>query len=347
MYFTLAQVRKALAGTTNAYKSTDLDWDINRAVEGLAGLSGWECMRRTVRFFSAGPVFALPQGYAGIVRICVNGQPASLRSQDFRFLQSGPGDLRRPPKGFAPVAIKNVTDVGVSPVIVEPSFVFRLVAFTDVPMSATTRPEWDTSGGKVPPKLTVVGVRPDGRMAREELTLNGYNNDGSWHVYPGEFTPGSVEFVRIEDVVVPEGVTDYITLYAVPSDALDYESNGFQIACYNPRLTVPRFRRYEISGIPPGAPLEILAETRIDPVPLVNDTDTVPFESPIEPIEWMIRADWAMKSGEVTQAQNYRNQAMNWLKAHEITDDTIQTQVVVNSVYSGSMGEISEEADNI
>ena len=66
-----------------------------------------------------------------------------------------------------------------------------------------------------------------------------------------------------------------------------------------------------------------------------------------EPIEWMIRADWAMKSGEVTQAQNYRNQAMNWLKAHEVTDDTIQTQVVVNSVYAGSMGEISEEADNI
>lgn len=347
MYFTLAQVRKALAGTTDAYKSADLDWDINRAIEGLAGLSGWECLRRTVRFFSAGPVFALPQGYAGLVRVCVNGRPASLRGQDFRFLQSGPGDLRRPPSGFVSVATKNVVDIGMSPVIMEPVHRFKLVTFTDAPRSDTSRPEWDTSGGKVLPKLTVVGLRPDGRMAREELSLNGYDSDGSWHTDDGEFTPGSVEFSRIEDVVVPENASDYITLYAVPADSVDYEADGYQISCYNPRLSVPRFRRYELTSVPPGMPIEVIAETRIEPVPLVRDTDVVPFQSPIEPIGWMIRADWAMKSGEVTQAQNYRTQAMNWLKAQEITDDTIQTQVVVNSVYSGSMGEISEEADNI
>jgi hypothetical protein len=61
----------------------------------------------------------------------------------------------------------------------------------------------------------------------------------------------------------------------------------------------------------------------------------------------MLRADWQMKSGEVTQAQNYRNQAMAWLKSHEVVDDTKQTQVVINSVYNGSMGELSDEAENI
>lgn len=348
MYFTLAQVRKALAGTSGAYVSNELhlDKDINKAIQGLACLSGWECLRRTVRFFSAGPVFALPQGYAGLVRVCVNGRPASLRGQDFRFLQSGPGDLRRPPPGFVPVSLQNVVDIGPSPVILEPVSSFRLIAFTDVPMNETTAPEWDTSGGKTLPVLTVVGMRPDGRVVRETLILNGYKADGSWQ---DGATAGSVEFARIEDVVVPENASGYITLYAIPatSDAASYESDGYQIACYNPWVPVPRFRRYEIANIPPGMPVEVLAETRIDPVPLVKDTDVVPFQSPFEPIGWMIRADWLMRSGEAVQAQNYRNQAMNWLKSQEIADDTVQTQVVVNSVYSGSMGELSEDADNI
>lgn len=333
MYFTLKQVREALAGSTGAYVSDStperLNWDINQAIRGLSGLSGWECMRRTVRFLSAGPVFALPQGYAGIVRVCVNGRPASLRSQDFRFLQSGPGDLKRPPKGFVPVPICNVVDVDVSSVIVEPSHTFKLLAFTD----------GDVTGLK-PPRLVVTAMKPDGRMVRIEKAVHSFEDFDD--DYSTELDASTV-LAKIEQVVV-ENATDYISLYAV---AESDETVRYQIACYNPQIPVPKFRRYEISGIPPDTPVEVLAETRIDPVPLVNDTDVVPFESPIEPIEWMIRADWQMKSGEVTQAQNYRTQAMNWLKAHEVTDDTIQTQVVVNSVYAGSMGEISEEADNI
>lgn len=341
MYLTLKQVCDTLSGSsTGAYASTSLVRDVNKAIQGLSGLSGWECLRRTVRFFSAGPVFALPQGYAGLVRVCLNGRPATVRGQDFRFLQSGPGDLRRVPKGFVPVSTQNVADIGTSPVISEPVRPFRLFAFTDAAL-----------GEKPEPALVVSGLRPDGRTVRVELPLNHYEeDDGHGEPVPGtvdvaEAEPSDVVFSRISDVVVQDGTTDYVTLYAV-SDAGDLDVRR-QIACYNPKVPVPRFRRYELDGVPEGAPVELLVEARIDPVPLVRDTDVVPFESPVEPIEWMIRADWAMKAGEATQAQTYRTQAMNWLKAREITDDTVQTQVVVNSVYRGSMGEISEEADNI
>lgn len=341
MYYTLGQVKDALKGTTNAYTSGDLTRDINRAITGLAGLSGWQCLRRTVRLFSAGPVFALPQGYAGLVRACVNGRPATLRAQDFRFLQSGPGDLRRPPPGFVSVNIRNIMDVGLSPVIYEPTHPFKLVAFTD----ATSK-----SSDTKPSPISVVGTRPDGRTVRIDVPVyyhaeydsTGGLIDGSAEIDSAE--PADVILSRVENVVVPDDATDYLSLYAI--NICDPE-HPYQIACYNPLIKVPRFRRYEIGGLPLVAPVEILAETRIDPIPLVHDSDVIPFESPIEPIEWMLRADWQMKSGEVTQAQNYRNQAMAWLKSHEVVDDTKQTQVVINSVYNGSMGELSDEAENI
>ena len=79
---------------------------------------------------------------------------------------------------------------------------------------------------------------------------------------------------------------------------------------------------------------------------LIEDTDILPF-SCLEPIEWMIRADWQMKAGEVTAATNYQNKAAQWLKAQEITYDTVQTQVVINSIFEGSPGDISAESVNI
>lgn len=335
-YYTLAQARKALVGnSTGAYLSGDIDAEINRAVYALSGLSGWECLRRTVRFLSAGPVFALPQGFAGLVRVCVNGRPSTLRGQDFRFLQSGPGDLRRPPRGFTLVPPRNVQDVGTSPVIFEPSAPFRAFAFADGPVPEDFR-------------VVVTGVRPDGRVASVELVPYqhpSYDAQGALvsGVEPEDAEPAAVEFTTVDEVVLRGEASEYVTLYA--ADAADL-SRRVQLAYYNPRIPVPRFRRYELSGVPPDAPVEVLAEARVDYVPLVRDTDVLPFPA-IEPVEWMIRADWAMKSGEPTQAQNYRTQAMNWLKAQEVVEDTVQTQVVVNSVYAGSMGEVSEEADNI
>lgn len=337
MYYTLAQVQKSLAGATGAYTTTDLTRDINQAIESLKGLSGWECLRRTVRFFSAGPVFALPQGYAGLVRVCINGRPSTLRGQDFRFLQSGPGDLRRPPRGFTPIDTRNVLDIGTSPVIVEPVRPFKLVVYTEA--------EYDSS--QVEPEVTITGLNTLGRIVTARLApvyRPVYSGDvlvSGVEVEDAE--PSTEEFVRIDNVVIADGAQNYLTLYAVDMESGERQ----QIAFYNPRVQVPVFRRYEIDGVPPNAPVEVLAETRIDPMPLVNLTDVIPFQDPLKPIEWMIQADWKMKAGEPVQAQTYITQATNWLKAHEIADDTIQTQFVVNSIYHGSMGEISEEADNI
>ena len=113
---TFGQAKEELAYSVNAYADRDLAKSINRALRALIALHPLKCLRKVYRFCSAGPEFVLPQGCAGLVRACVNGRPVTMRGQDFRFLQAGPGDMDRP--GFRPVS--NVADLGVKPVMFEP-----------------------------------------------------------------------------------------------------------------------------------------------------------------------------------------------------------------------------------
>lgn len=338
MQYTLGQAKKRLAASCKAYGQDDLRDLINNAIQALSGMSGWECLRKVLRFSSAGPGFVLPQGCAGLVRACVNGRPTTVRGQDFRFIQSGPGELRRPPKGFMHVHADNVLDIGMKPVMREPVGVSRLFCLT---VSGTP-------AGAVAKPLIVCGITPSGERVRRTIVpqkkpvydiATGNKIDG---VEPGEAELDDAEIQTITEVTVPEDAVEYYDLYAC-----DYFTGArYPIAFYHPEVKAPQFRHYEITGIRPGQPIELLIETRVDPLPLVEDTDVLPFGS-IEPIEWMIRADWQMKAGEVTAAKNYQDLAAKWLKAQEVTDDTIQTQVIVNSVFEGSPGEISMDSVNI
>ena len=349
MQYTLGQAKKRLAASASAYGQDDLRDLINVAIQALAGMTGWECLRKVLRFSSAGPRFVLPQGSAGLVRVCVNGSPTTVRGQDFRFLQSGPGDARRPPRGFRPVRPENVYDVGMRPVMFDPLRPFRLMSFRDMGLDPFVNGNSDSESSEDTDSygLVVKGVTPDGEVRTITLSSNknpsydgsGVKTDG---VELSEAVPSPVVFQTILEVAVPEGAYEYYSLFA--EDA----SSGarFLIGCYHPEVKAPQFRHYELIGVPRGHPVEILAETRIDPLPLVLDSDVLPFGA-IEPVEWMIRADWQMKAGEITAASNYQNMAAKWLKAQEVTDDTIQTSVVVNSIFDGSPGEISAETMNI
>lgn len=338
MRLTLKEAKEELVDSSGAYASTDIVRSINKAIRALAGMKGWQCLRRSVRFFSVGPCFTLPQGCAGLVRVCVNGRPTTVRGQDFRFLQSGPGDILssfRVPDGFTTVS--NVIELGRTAIMTEPPNEFKVFAYKDDPSKVA--------------KLTIHGVDASGR--RTSLVIA----DGDmleWPVYdssgtktsgtePGEATPCDVPFMEITSVVVDDTSTTNVTLYA--SD-LAMPDDRFPISQYDYRVKVPTFVRYELPDVRVGQPVELLAEVRIDPLPLVEDSDVLPFDS-VEPVEYMIRAEWAMRSGEASQADKYRTAAANWLLSQEITEDTKQTQFLINSVMAGSPGEISMDAENI
>lgn len=331
MQYTFGQACKQLGASAHAYGASDIKLSINRAIQALASMTGWECLRKVLRFSSAGPCFTLPQGYAGLVRVCVNGRPTTIRGQDFRFIQSGPGDLRTPPPGFSPVRVSNIYDAGRSPTYLEPPGLFRLFAYADAPGQ---------------PALSVTGIAPDGKIVTAAVPMNTYPVYDGGTLVSGtavdSAAPTGTVFNNLTSVALDECATAYVTLYAVD------EANGqrYPISLYHPEVKAPTFRKYELPDVRPGQPVELLVEARIDPLPLVNPTDIVPFDC-LEPIEWMIRADWCMKSGELTSAQRYHERAAQWLKAQEIANDTVQTQVVINTVVAGSPGEVSMDAFNI
>lgn len=337
MQYTFGQACAKLRTSTHAYGATDVKESINDAIQALAGMSGWECLRRVVRIFSASPLFALPQGCAGLVRACVAGRPTTIRGQDFEFLPSGPGDIHRPiPFGFAPVPNANIIDRGVHSYMYHPAPGFRLYA--------------ETSDESLPP--VHVKYRSGDYFYDEDLvpTLRGGSDAKS--LSSAEHLVEEIVSVAIDPCAASDGedTADYITLYAT----FDEGEHGMRVGVYNPDVAAPSFRHYEVQNAGGACPclcqphgsVEILAEVRIDPMPLVRPTDVLPFDS-LEPVEWMVQSRWMTRAGEVDAAQKLHALAANWLKAREVTYDTAQTAVIQNCVFSMSPGEVSMEAVNI
>lgn len=319
---TLGQACEELKASNGAYNADDLKRSINKAMRALVSLHPLKCFRRVYRFVSAGPGFVLPQGCAGLVRACVNGQPVTMRGQDFKFLLSGPGDMNRPP--FRPVSVDNIYSHGERPVMIEPNAPFRVFAYVE--------------GDADQPALTVRGYDPDGKEIIARPVPYSHEDLVDGHTFEAE-TP---VFTEITSVTLDNEASKYVTLCALD----DYTEHSFSIALYNPREKTPSFMHYELLGWPLGKPVEILAEVRMGHIDAVEDTDRLLIDS-VEPIEWMIRADWEMKAGETQKAAIYRNEAEKWLRQQETVKETVQTKITINSEYHGSPGEISEEAFNI
>lgn len=344
MQITLGQACEELAQAGHAYGGDDMKKLINRAIQALSKMSGWECLRKVLRFSSVGPGFVLPQGCAGLVRACVNGRPVTMRGQDFRFMHSGINDTRHPPKGFVPVPTGNIIDLGFKPVMYEPTAPFRVLAFSDGdPVNIDG--VWKFSDPQ--PRVTVRGVSPDGRDISVKVVpyRNAFYDDGGVLVNGStplsDAAPAAPVFQVINEVAIEKSATKPVILFFCHDT-----TSPSLLGVYNPKVLAPSFRHYEIQGIAPDQPVELIVETRIDPLPLVDDSDVLPFET-IEPVEWMIQSFWQTRAGELSRAETLRTQAAKWLKSLEVVNDTIQTELVVNSRYEGSLGEVSDESWNV
>lgn len=327
MTYTFGQAKKMLS--TAAYlrgPGDDIGEKINSAVSSLAGLSGWQYLRRLVRTFSAGPCFALPQGAAELVRLCVNGSPASLHGQDYQFLHSGPGDLERYIKrGFSRVPDADVMDAGFSATyypVCGPTFI----------CPATADPE-----NHPQPDVTVTGIDANGRRMKRTIPVV----KGSIFEYPAyEAYLQENVFTVVESIVLGDATDRHVVVFGMTP-------NGVQtiLADCHPNVKVPRFRQYRIAGQWKG-PFDLLAEVRIDPLPCVEDTDVLQVPS-LEPVKFMLLHEVNVAMNEQQAAQGYLQQAVQWLNQMQVTDNTIQTPVVENVLRGMSNGEIAEEYLNL
>lgn len=319
--YTFGQAKKLLSKAPYLHGTTDVGEQINNAVSALAGLNGWECLRRLVRLFSATPVFSLPQGVAGLVRVCVNGTPASLRGTDYQFLHSGPGDLDNYLKqGFSLLRTAEVADLGFSPVMHQPE---------DAMVLAATAMHVDDGRPQAP--LTVAGVSPTGERVSTRLdVLQGEAGAPGYEAfYQGQEQP----FMSIESVVLDPYADDYITLWG-----MSRRGRIVMLGHYHPSVSVPKFRQYRIKGTRRG-PFDILAEVRVDPLPLVNDDDVIPLPS-LEPVRLMMLYEHQVAMNELQSAQQYMQQAMQWLQQMQVADNTVQAPVVQNVLFEGSGGDV-------
>lgn len=320
--FTFGQAKKQLGMTPYIAGKEDVGERINTAVAALAGLSGWEFLRRLVRTFSATPVFSLPQGVAGLVRICVNGKPASLHGSDYQFLHSGPGELERYiRRGFRLVSSADVADEGYSPIlfpITEPVF-----------LAATSA---NAENGRPQAPVTVTGMTPDGIRVVKKYDV-GQGLFGVAPDYSVFYAGKDAAFLSIESVVLDANADDYISLWG-----MDTRGRVAMLGHYHPSIQVPKFHQYRINGGP--GPYDILAEVRVDPLPLISDSDVLPIPS-LEPIKLMMLYENQLRLNELTTAQQYLQQAVSWLQQMQVADNTVQTPVVQNTLFEGSGGEIS------
>lgn len=331
MRYTFGEAKRILACAAHVHGGADIGEKINSAVMSLAGLSGWEFMRRLVRIFSASPEFSLPQGVAGLVRACVNGRPASIHGTDYQFLHSGPGDLSSPPHGFHMLRPSDIADIGYHPLAVRPPFPMKLAAVSRYvteprPSDGLTRPQ---------PPVVVTGYGPDGSSVRQVLTVS----QGSPVDPPDAVYFDNVVFSDVEAVVLDDAVDEYITLFAQLPDG-----RVVQVGDYHPSDKVPRFHHYRVAG--GRGPYDMLVEARIEPLPCISDSDVIPLPS-LEPVKYMLLYDANLMMNENQTAQQYLQQAVSWLQSMQTADNTIQTPVVVNNLFDGSQGELSDEYVNL
>lgn len=320
--FTFGQAKRLLNRAPYVQGMSDVGERINAAVAALAGLNGWEFLRRLVRTFSATPVFSLPQGVAGLVRVCVNGRPSSIHGTDYQFLHSGPGDLENYiGHGYRLLRSSDVADLGYSPILCsinEPMFLVATSAKVDE--------------GREQAPITVTGLTPSGiRITKKYEVVQGvFGQPPDYSVFEDT---NDTAFDSIESVVLDANADEYISLWGMTQRA-----KTIMLGHYHPSIQVPKFHQYRIEA--GRGPFDILAEVRIDPLPLIDDSDIIPIPS-IEPVKLMMLYESYLTLNELTTAQQYMQQAMSWLQQMQVADNTVQTPVVQNTLFEGSGGEVS------
>lgn len=322
MIFTFGEAKTKLARFAGAYGLVNLSQTLNEAMDELASTRSWQNLRKIIRFDVSSEFFALPQDCARLTRCAIEGVPSRIVGQDYEFLSSGPGDLDYFENGsLGVIAVKRD---GVYPTMNPMTADGRLAAFS------ATAPT-----GKIRAKVRL----PDGDTA--EITIpcrtGVYTSFNAASVDSDEVTAPVSEVLAI---TLPTDAEEYVSLYSTDGTAFTF------ISRMHPKLRVPEFVRYRLPGFVAGETYRVLAEYGVRFIPLAGDDDVVPF-STVRPLQYMLQAFHAMDSNEPASAETYRKTAEMYLLRREEVDNEKQGLVVLNNLYTGSLGEDSAKWENV
>ncbi|MBM4043565.1 MAG: hypothetical protein FJ279_00475 [Planctomycetes bacterium] len=327
MRYTFGQAKLALAKYASAYGLMDVGAAVNVALDELARGRNWARLRKTVRLDVGSEYFALPQDCGALVRAAVDQTPVSVRGTEYEFLHAGPGDLDFAEAGWAP--LNGIQRIGVFPTMFALTDIMPLAAFTTT--AAPSGP------------LRVRGRNADGDRIAEDVPVNVWTGPDDT-VDPDTISKTTNEFADIDSVTLPSDASNYITLSAISSD-----DDVYVLSRMHPKIVIPEFTRYRLPGFDTATTdkvYRVLAEVALRFIPLVDDDEVVPFDS-LLPVQYMMQSVAAMEAGEIKTADDYRQRAEVLLARREESELEKQTLHVVNMLYDGSVGEMTNRFENI
>lgn len=326
MTHTFAEAKQALAQFASASGLLDMSAAVNEAISDLTRTRSWQRMRKTLRLtLSGGEYFALPQDCGALIRACVDGTPVTLHGADHEFLSAGPGDYDYVTQGLAP--LHGIQRVGIFPTMYGVSEAAPIVAFS------TSVPAGD---------IKIKAKNADGDIVFLTVPCTQWTGtEDAGTVDVSELTVSASEVVEILGVTLPTDAQAYISLYAVVDDTLCFLSR------MHPRIRIPEFTRYRLPGFSTetDASYRIIAECGIRFLPLVEDDEPVPFDS-LRPIQYVLQSYWNMDSGETRTADDYMARAELAMLKAEGVENTRQSMQIMNPLYTGSNGEVSNDWSN-
>lgn len=343
MLYTLGQAKSRLAHATIFSSMSPVD-AINQALDLLACSDNWARLRRTVRLLTSHYSLALPQQYKTLVRAGIGRRTVTVHGPEFEFLHGGPGDYTLAPEGFA--ELTGFVESGFSPTEFDIETAGKLMAF---------------STQENAPDLRVIGTDSDGNPVTVDVPVNTWTGPADFDTAIAEASKTTDAISAITRVFVDSDATKYISLYVETDDVPLYVSK------YHPKIQVPEFRRYRLPSanscstdyygvqltnredalhVHTDGYYQVYAEVTLNTLPLVEDTDVLPFDS-LQPLEEMLQAMWCYRSNEAKAGADFQALAQSHLKQREIQEQRRQEFVVENALYDMGAADISTRWFNV
>jgi hypothetical protein len=318
---------------------------INQAIDLLANSDNWARLRRTVRLLSSHYALPLPQQYKTLVRAGIGRRTITVHGPEFEFLHGGPGDYTLAPEGYA--ELSGFVESGFFPTEFDIDTAGKLLAF---------------STQETAPALRVIGLDADGNSVTVDVPVNTWTGPADFATAIETADTTDVAIQNITRVFVDSDSTKYITLYVESAD-----SDPIYVSKFHPKVQVPEFRRYRLpSGtscqtdyygvqlnhredalhVHTDGYYQVYAEVTLNTLPLVDDTDVLPFDT-LQPLEEMLQAMWCFRSNEAKAGADFQALAQAHLKQREAQEQRRQEFVVENLLYDGGAADLSYKYWNI
>lgn len=263
---------------------------INEAQRRLLseGKADWDSTQRHVQFCTQNGCVALPREFESARLVSLDGGPANIFPNSYRYLENGPG-----PEASSDHYGKDLEDLGDG-----------WPTFFDMPVCADGLELFAVSTSIEDTNLTIqaFGRMADGSEILQDTGIPGFSlairhwadsTEGKLAGYP--VASSAQRLSRVTQLILPAGRRAYVTLYAVNPTTHEM----YFLSKFHPAETNPAYRRYRILGAGCDCDTCVIMLAKIRHVPLVRDDDVLLIQN-LDALKTMVMAIREENAGNVS-----------------------------------------------